>query len=267
MNETVLEQIQAAAEYLKLELSAQEMATLAIEKELAPESVLAVSDVLGYLRYKKQDHIVSTLLRMSRLPLKEPKTFESFDFDMLRGKQAEMIKDLPSLNALYAHRNLALIGPPGVGKTHLAMAYGRACCEKGFKSYFLKATELNQRLSESRKFGREAAVINGLVKPSCLIIDEIGHCVFDKESTRMFFDIIDRRYAKEGPNLMIFTSNKGPDKWSEFFSEDSTLLCAMDRIFDDATVYMIKGNSYRGRKRETISLTAGITLPEHKNII
>ena len=194
---------------------------------------------------------------MSRLPLREPKTFENFDFGLLHGRQADSIKELPTLSALYAHKNLALIGPPGVGKTHLAMAYGRACCENGLKSYFLKATELNQRLVEARKYGREASVVNGLIKPSCLIIDEVGRCVFDVEATRMFFDIIDRRYNKEGPNLMIFTSNKGADKWGEFFSEDSSLLCALDRIFDDATVYMIKGNSYRGRKRETISLTAG----------
>ena len=82
-------------------------------------------------------------------------------------------------------------------------------------------------------------------------------CVFDKENTRMFFDVIDRRYNKEGPNTMIFTSNKGPDKWGEFFNEDSSLLCALDRIFDDATVFMIKGNSYRGKHCETIALSAG----------
>ena len=66
-----------------------------------------------------------------------------------------------------------------------------------------------------------------------------------------------RRYNKEGPNTMIFTSNIGPDKWGEFFSEDSTLLCALDRIFDEATVYLMKGDSYRGRKRETVSLETG----------
>ena len=81
--------------------------------------------------------------------------------------------------------------------------------------------------------------IRDRVKPSCLIIDEIGRCVFDKENTRMFFDVIDRRYNKDGPSTMIFTSNKTPNQWGEYFSEDDTLLCSLDRVFDDATVFML----------------------------
>jgi len=267
MNDSLFEQIQDATEYLGLDITAQEMAQLAIDRQISEEGIQAVVKTFSYLKKKKNESIVSTLLRLSRLPLKEPKTFEGFDFSQLHGRQIETLRNLSSLSALYAHKNLAFIGPQGVGKTHLSMAYGRQCCLLGMKAYFLKATELNQRLTDARRYGRESSTINGLVKPTCLIIDEIGRCVFDRENTRMFFDVIDRRYNKDGPNTMIFTCNKSPDKWSEFFREDSALLCALDRIFDDATVFMIKGNSYRGRDCETIAISAGepSALPKPKS--
>lgn len=249
--------IQNCCKFLKIDLYATELARYAEDSSFTAEQIKAVEDVFSYLRNRKEESIVNTLLKMSRLPLKEPKTFESFDFDQVHGKQVDKLKNLPTLSAIYAHRNIAFIGPQGVGKTHLAMAYGRACCMKGMKTYFLKATELNQRLSDAVRFGREGSVINGLVKPSCLIIDEIGRCVFNKTNTRLFFDLIDRRYNKDGANTMIFTSNIGPDKWGEYFEEDSTLLCTLDRIFDEATVFVMKGNSYRGRKLETIAIETG----------
>ena len=90
-----------------------------------------------------------------------------------------------------------------------------------------------------------------------MIIDEVGHCEFDKENTRLFFDLIDRRYNKEGNFNMIFTSNKNPALWREDFDEDATLLCALDRIFDDATVFKLRGESFRGKKLETVSLQTG----------
>lgn len=257
MNRSIFEKIQESAKILNIDLYAAELAGYTMEQEFSREMLEAIEKVFSHLRKKKEESIVTTLLRMSRLPLKEPKTFEGFDFNHVHGKNIDALRNLPTLSALYAHRNLAFIGPQGVGKTHLAMAYGRECCKRGMKTYFLKATELNQRMSDARRFGREGNMILSLVKPTCLIIDEVGRCVFDRENTRMFFDLIDRRYNKDGPNTMIFTSNKSPDKWDEFFSEDSSLLCALDRIFDDAMVFMMKGASYRGKKLETIAIETG----------
>lgn len=266
MNNSMFERIQDSTKALKIDLYAAELAAFAEEKEFGPHELEVLCDVFEYLVQKKNDSMVNTMLQLSKLPLKSPKTFEGFDFGHLHGKHVEALRNLTSLSALYAHKNLAFIGPQGVGKTHLAMAFGRECCMKGYKTYFLKATELNQKLTDARKHGREGAVINGLVKPSCLIIDEVGRCVFDKENTRMFFDVIDRRYNKEGPSTMIFTSNKTPNQWGEFFREEDTLLCSLDRVFDDATVFMIKGDSYRGRKLETIGIQAGNAKPtEFKN--
>lgn len=261
MDKNIYEIIQDTASYLKISISSQEIAQFCVDKSMNDSQTEAISEFMEYLKDKRHHNLVGMLQTMSRIPCREPKTFENFDFKRINGKNVEALKNLSSLSTLHAHKNLAFIGPQGVGKTHLAMAYGRVCFENEYKSYFLKATELNQKFTDARRQGKESSVINTLVNPSCLIIDEVGRCVFDKENTRMFFDVIERRYSKDGPNNMIFTSNKSPDKWDEYFSEDSSLLCALDRIFDDAMVFMIKGKSYRGSKCETISISAGEPSP------
>ena len=100
----------------------------------------------------------------------------------------------------------------------------------------MKASELRDRFTAARRAGKTDSCLKSLVRPSCLIIDEIGHCEFDKENMRLFFDLIDRRYNKEGSFNMVFTSNKNPALWREDFNEDSTLLCALDRIIDEAAI-------------------------------
>ena len=137
--------------------------------------------------------------------------------------------------------------PPFLQKKVLAVIF---CAMFGF------VCELpHNPLAQARQYGKTGKLIASLVKPSCLIIDEVGHCVFDRENTRLFFDLIDRRYNKEGPYTMIFTSNKQPSQWKQNFCEDDALLCALDRIFDDALIFNLRGSSYRGRNCETFSLT------------
>ena len=143
----------------------------------------------------------------------------------------------------------------GTGKTHFAMAFAYECCCKMLKAYFIKMTELNELFTEARKLDRVGNVMTSLVQPSCLVIDEVGHCVFDAENTRLFFDLVDRRYNKEGSYNMIFTSNKQPSAWRQNFTEEDSLLCALDRIFDDALIFNFNGETHRGLKKEVISLT------------
>ena len=103
MSDSVFSRVQEAAEYLRLELTSQEMAEISVRLGFGEDGINAVASVFDYLRDKKKEQIVSTLLRMSRLPLKEPKTFANFDFDTLHGRQADSLKDLPTLSALHAH--------------------------------------------------------------------------------------------------------------------------------------------------------------------
>ena len=216
MNESAFEAVENYSKILKLDFGSAGFARLAQELDFTGESVDAVAAVFRFLSERKTETTINTILKMSRLPLKDPKTFENFDFSLIKGRDVDRLKSLPSLSAIYAHKNLAFIGPAGTGKTHLAQAFGFECCKRGMKTYFIKMSELRDRFTAARRSGKEASVLNGLVRPSCLIIDEVGHC-----------------------------GN---------FNEDDSLLCALDRIFDDATVFTIKGQSFRGKKLETVAL-------------
>ena len=176
MTETIFEKLAAAVATLKLDFSSEEFALYAEEHELSELEMAAVENVFTYLSEKKQQATVHTLLRLSRLPTKAPRTFENFDFSLLKGRDVERLKALPSLSAIYSHRNLAFIGPAGTGKTHLAQAFGYACCQHGMKTYFIKASELRDRFLAAKRSGKADSCLNALVRPSCLIIDEIGHC-------------------------------------------------------------------------------------------
>ena len=259
MSETPYETMERYCNSLKININAGEIAAITEKLNMNSDDLSKMVSFFASLEEKKKESVVNMCLKLSRLPLKEPKTFDNFDFSNLHSKEIDKLKNLTTLYPLYEHKNVAFIGPQGIGKTHLAMAFGRACCELGLKTYFLKATELNQKITSAIKNNTVGSTINSLVKPSCLIIDEIGRCTFDEESTKIFFDIVDRRTQKEGPNCMIFTSNKSPDRWKDDFKEEESLLCALDRIFDNAIACIMDGDSYRGKKLQTIAVKVGGT--------
>ena len=251
VSESAYGRISSLAVRMGVSLIPEELAEIASKTDMGQAEFAAIEQIFAYLAEKREETVISTLLKLSRLPQKAPKTFEGFDFERIRGKDADALRNLPSLANLYARRNLAFIGPGGIGKTHLAQAYGRECCLKGYKTYFIKATELKERFARALANGDPARVVNMLVKPACLIIDEVGRCTFDRRATDLFFDVIDRRYEKDVPNTLVLTSNTPASQWDEFFTGDDTLLCTLDRIFDRATVFMMKGASYRGSELET----------------
>lgn len=119
MTDSLFSAIDRCNELLRLDFSAEEFAKLAEERSLSAESIEAVSSVFEYLRDKKEQSTIQMLLRTSRLPQKQVKTFDNFDFDVLKGKDIDKLKNLQTLAPIYAHKNIAFIGPPGTGKTHL----------------------------------------------------------------------------------------------------------------------------------------------------
>lgn len=191
MNETLIEQIHADASALDIKITTQEIALYLSENKVPPEHLEALKEFMVYLRQNQRDKAISTLLQHSRIPQKEPSTFENFDFSRVTGEHAAQIKSLPNLTALYSRQNIAFIGPPGVGKTHLSMAYGNSCCHKGLKAYFIKATELNEKFTKARRTGTESSAVSGLVRPSCLLeksaSDFISTCHIQETDSKIPF--------------------------------------------------------------------------------
>ena len=170
--ETVAKATKALAKY---GISAEEFAAVLQQNSMTDAEVLAVAKVFDFLMATRDRSSVEFLLHTSRLPMKVPKTFDNFDFSLISGRNVEWLRNLPTLSTLYSHKNLAFIGRPGTGKTRLAQAFGRACCEHGFRTYFIKMTELRDRMTAARRTGRESNLLTFPVRPSCLIIDEVGH--------------------------------------------------------------------------------------------
>jgi len=128
----------------------------------------AIGHLMDYIMEFKLRKSVEVLRKLSRIPTENPKTFSNFRFDDIRGKDVEKLKAITNMSAIHENRNLVFIGKHGVGKTHLAMAFGLECCNMGMKTYFTTLSELNDKFTQTRRWGTADKVLSNLVKPSCL---------------------------------------------------------------------------------------------------
>lgn len=224
-----------------------------IDCRTQPEDLDVLLGFLNAMVKKKRATAIATLKRLSRIPQKAPSTFDNFDMDRLCNEARRQINSLKTLSFISAKRNVIMIGPTGTGKTHLAMAIGNQCCDNNMKAYFIKMGELKEKFHNAILAERQGKYLSGLSKYSCLIIDEIGYCHFDKAETLMFFQLIDRINLKETGSI-ILTSNRDTSSWQDLFEEDDALECTMDRLCDTAICLTFSGCSYRGKGRERINL-------------
>ena len=206
-------------------------------------------EVLDHLFAKEAESrrlkAINTNIQMAGLPYR--KTLDDFNFDFQPSIDKAQIMDLATMRFVHNKENVVFLGPPGVGKTHLAVSLGIIAASNRFTTYYVNCHNLIDQLNKAHYENRLPEKLKQLSKYSVLIIDEIGYLPMDVQGANLFFQLITKRYEK---NTTIFTSNKPFSQWNEVFSDMTIAAAILDRVLHHCSVINIRGESYRLKERK-----------------
>jgi DNA replication protein DnaC len=219
---------------------------LAAELERASTETVAPVEVLERLLAAEVEATaarrLSGRLRFAHYPL--DKRLSQFEFDFQPSIDRAVIAELSTLRFVEERRNALFLGPPGVGKSHLAIALGIAATEAGYRTYFTTAVDLVGHLQAAHLEETWASKMRTYTGPSVLVIDELGYLPMDASSAHWIFQVVSRRYER---GSIVLTSNRGFGDWGQVFADQVVASAILDRLLHHATVVNIKGQSYRMR--------------------
>jgi len=252
-----MDRIQHACETLKLNTLGVEWSAIA-DNAAGSDGSLAdfLEQLLNVELEARLQRTRDTLLKFAGLPA--IKRFESFDFKFASGAPKKQLQELTGLAFIERAENIILLGPSGVGKSHLALSYAYQAIQKGIKVRFITAADLMLQLATAKKQERlDSYIKRSVLGPKLLVIDEIGYLPFGREEANLFFNVIAKRYEH---GSVIVTSNLPFSQWSTAFADDQTLTAALlDRLLHHAHIIQITGNSYRLKGKKMAGIVPVIT--------
>ena len=258
MSTPQLDRLHAYCQRLRLYHVAAELPTLL---EQAAKHDRSYSEVLEELlsrevQAKGAKHLTMRLA-MARFPFQ--KTLEQFDFKFQPSIDVKVLRELATGRYLEHGENVLLLGPPGVGNTHLAVALGMTACEQGRRVVFTTAMGLLASLGKALAENRLDEKLKLLTQPQLLIIDEIGYIPIDRQGANLFFQLVSRRYER---GAIILTSNQSLGAWGEVFGDPVIATAILDRLLHHSITVNIKGESYRLREKLKAGLVKSKTTAE-----
>jgi DNA replication protein DnaC len=245
-----LEAIQEQMRQLKLVRIAEELPLLlqdASKREASYTELL--QDLLSRELSAKQERHVAMKTTMARFPFQ--KSLESFDFKFQPSIEPKVIRELAAGRFIADADNVLLLGPPGVGKTHLAVGLGLRACALGYRTMFLTASSLVASLTRAHQENRLEEKLKLLVQPRLLILDEIGYLPLERLGANLFFQLVSRRYER---GSMLITSNQSLAGWGQVFGDQILATAILDRLLHHSTILNIKGESYRLKEKRKSGL-------------